>query len=110
MVLLAGLLYACKPKPEITIKGQISTDNGCGKLSGNYIIEGNGMTSHIEVTSTSETDTSYIYFDDILLLKAAGNHAEKDYNATISQGQHCFRLENRCGSVSDCFDCNVTIN
>lgn len=108
MVAFAGVLHSCcKNGQEGTVTSsstvQIRAENTCGMLSGSCIIKDNRLTSHIEVSNTSETDTTYLYFDDVLLMKAVGSHSEKDYNTTVSQGQHCFRVENSCGSMSDYF-------
>ena len=112
MVLLASALYSsCNKQPEPTVNSsstvQISAENSCGELYANCTIINNRLTSHIEVSNTSNTDTNYIYFDDVLLMKAVDHHLEKDYNTTVSQGQHCFRVENSCGSMIDCFSVSV---
>ena len=116
LVLLASVLYSsCNKQPEPTVPTvnssftvQISDENSCGELSANCTIKNNRLTSHIEVSNTSDTDTTYIYFDDVLLMKAVGRHLEKDYNTTVSQGQHCFHVENSCGSMIDCFSVNIS--
>ena len=115
ITLVVVFFSSCSKEPtvvvndNIIINGSISASNGCGEISGNYSIKDSKLSAHVIVSNLNETDTAYLYFDDVLLLEVVGAQTkENDFNKVVSQGEHSFMLENRCGSCSYSF--NVSTN
>lgn len=111
ITLVVYFLSSCNKEPTIVVNDNtavnvgISVSNGCGEVSGNYSIKDNMLSAHVIVSNLNETDTAYLYFDDVLLLEVVGAQTkENDFNKVVSQGEHSFMLENRCGSCSYSFN------
>lgn len=113
--LVVFFFSSCSKEPIVVVdnntgfNGGISASNGCGEISGNYTIKDSKLSAHIIVSNINEADTAYLYFDGALLLEVVGAQTkENDFNKVVSQGEHSFMLENRCGSCSYSF--NVSTN
>ncbi len=91
---------SCDPEP--IQNGEIKIENSCGSVLAAYAWEGDDFSVHFSFTNTNESDTTFLYLDDVLLQKMVGTQGSFEYSASMSQSEsHLLQIENSCGGVSE---------
>ncbi len=81
----------CKESSEPNVQNFVNVNvNTYGSLNGSFTLNDNHFNGSLTTNlfNATNSDTSYIFFDDVQLLRFVGDMGETKYEADITQGSH----------------------